>query len=371
MSKLRQTEVLVAGGGPAGLAAAIAARQAGFDVAVVDCERPPIDKACGEGIMPDGLAALAALGVHVDANQAAPFRGIRFVNGAREVEAGFPCGVGYGIRRTLLHQALVDRASECGVSFHWGRRITGLSPAGLQVEGEVVPSRWLICADGQNSKLRRLSGLEPPHRSRRRFGFRRHYRVARWSEFVEVHWSDLGQMYVTPVAEDQVCIALITSRSGLRFDAALPSFRRLAAKLDGATLIGTTFGAITASRRLRSVQTGSIALIGEAAGSVDAITGEGLSIAFQQAIALANAMRAGDLTAYDGTHARVTRLPRRMAALMLLMDNRRWLRERAFCALASDPRFFGRMLAMHTGSLAPATLGLGPSLSFGWRLLTA
>jgi flavin-dependent dehydrogenase len=371
MSDLRQTEVLVAGGGPAGLAAAIAARQAGFEVAVVDCERPPIDKACGEGIMPDGLAALAALGVHIDVRQAAPFQGIRFINGAREVEASFPCGVGYGIRRTLLHQSLVDRASECGVSLHWGRRITGLSPNGLEVEGEAVSSRWLICADGQNSKLRKLSGLEPARASRKRFGFRRHYRVPRWSEFVEVHWSDPGQMYVTPVAEDQVCIALITSRRGLRFDAALPSFPRLAAELRRGVQIGTTLGATTTSRGLRSVQTGSIALVGEAAGSVDAITGEGLSIAFQQAIELANAMCAGDLTAYDVAHAKVTRLPLRMAALMLLMDNRRWLRERAFRALASDPRFFGRMLAMHMGSIAPARLGFGPSLSFGWRLLTA
>jgi menaquinone-9 beta-reductase len=371
MSDLRPTEVLVAGGGPAGLAAAIAARQAGFEVAVVDCERPPIDKACGEGIMPDGLAALAALGVHVDPSQAAPFHGICFINGPREVQASFPCGVGYGIRRTLLHRALVDRASECGVSLHWGRRITGLSPDGLQVEGETVSSRWLICADGQNSKLRKLSGLDPAHATRKRFGFRRHYRVAPWSEFVEVHWSDLGQMYVTPVAEDQVCIALITGRRGLRFDAALPSFPQLAVKLRQGALIGTTLGSTTASRRLRSVQAGSLALIGEAAGSVDAITGEGLSIAFQQAVALAEAMRAGDLTAYDLAHARVTRLPRRMAGLMLVMDNRRWLRDRAFRALASDPGFFGGMLAMHTGSLAPATLGLGPSLSFGWRLLTA
>ena len=371
MRDLRRTEVLVAGGGPAGLAAAIAARQAGFEVAVVDCAQPPIDKACGEGIMPDGLSALSALGIEVDARQAAPFRGIRFINGPREVEASFPCGVGYGIRRTLLHQWLVDRAAECGVSLHWGRRITGLSPDGLLVEGDVVSSRWLICADGQNSKLRKLSGLDPSRPPRRRFGFRRHYRVAPWSEFVEVHWSDVGQMYVTPVAEDQVCVALITSHNGLRFDAALPSFPQLASKLERATILGTTLGATTASRRLRNVQTGSIALIGEAAGSVDAITGEGLSIAFQQAVALANAMRAGDLTGYDEAHSRVTRMPRRMAALMLLMDNRRWLRDRAFRALTTDTDFFGRMLAMHTGTLSPAKIGLGSSLSFGWRLLTA
>ena len=371
MSNLRRTDVLVAGGGPAGLAAAIAVRQAGFEVAVVDCAQPPIDKACGEGIMPDGLAALAALGVRVDPRHAAPFRGIRFINGAREVEADFPCGAGYGIRRTLLHRWLVDRAAECGVSLHWGRRITGLSPAGLLVEGDLVSSRWLICADGQNSKLRKWSGLEPTRQPSRRFGFRRHYRVARWSEFVEVHWSDLGQMYVTPVAADEICVALITSRPALRFDAALPGFPRLAARLKQATILGNTLGATTASRRLRSVQTGSLALIGEAAGSVDAITGEGLSIAFQQAVALADAMRDGDLTTYDGAHARITRMPRRMAALLLLMDNRRWLRDRAFRALAADSSSFGRMLAMHTGTVSPVMFGIGSSLSFGWHLLRA
>src|SRR5450755_3231835 len=126
MSNLRRTEVLVAGGGPAGLAAAIAARQAGFGVTVVDCAQPPIDKACGEGIMPDGLAALRQLGIHIDPGLAARFRGIRFVNDDSQVEADFPNGTGYGIRRTVLHQLLVDRATEVGASFCWGERITGL-----------------------------------------------------------------------------------------------------------------------------------------------------------------------------------------------------------------------------------------------------
>jgi menaquinone-9 beta-reductase len=321
--------------------------------------------------MPDGLSALAALGVRFDTRQAAPFRGIRFVNGLQDIEAGFPSGVGYGIRRTVLHQWMVDRAAECGVSLHWGRRITGLSPEGLLVENRVVSCRWLIGADGQNSQLRKLAGLDPAGPQRYRYGFRRHYRIAPWSDFVEVHWSDRGQMYVTPVAEDQVCVALITRHSGLRFDEALPQFPKLAARLEHATILGSTIGAITASQRLREVHGGSVALIGEAAGSVDAITGEGLSIAFHQAIALAGALRDGDLSAYDRAHSRITRMPRKMAALMLLMDGRGWLRERAFRALAAEPDFFGRMLAMHTGELSPVKFGLGPSLSFGWRLLTA
>ncbi len=55
-------DVLVVGGGPAGMACAIAAAGHGLHVEVVDAMKPPIDKACGEGLMPDSLEALAAVG---------------------------------------------------------------------------------------------------------------------------------------------------------------------------------------------------------------------------------------------------------------------------------------------------------------------
>src|SRR5215469_4376206 len=121
------SEVIVAGGGPAGLAAAIAARQAGFGVSLFDGARPPIDKACGEGIMPDGLAALQRLGVTIPQSQACAFRGIRFVEGSHSVGAEFPNGVGYGIPRVVLHELLTKRAAELGVTLNWGCRITDLS----------------------------------------------------------------------------------------------------------------------------------------------------------------------------------------------------------------------------------------------------
>ena len=78
------TDVFVVGGGPAGLAAAIAARRRGLDVLVADCSAPPLDKACGEGIMPDGLAAARSLGLDLEA-AGYPFRGICFSGGARAV----------------------------------------------------------------------------------------------------------------------------------------------------------------------------------------------------------------------------------------------------------------------------------------------
>ena len=94
----RCTDVFVIGGGPAGLAAAIAARRRGLEVTVADRSQPPIDKACGEGIMPDGVAAARALGISLEDGGARPFRGIRFCERTLAVEAPFP--EGSGIRNT-------------------------------------------------------------------------------------------------------------------------------------------------------------------------------------------------------------------------------------------------------------------------------
>src|ERR1700684_1097484 len=83
------TDVLIVGGGPAGLAAAIAARQKGFEVIVADRNRPAIDKSCGEGLMADCVEALRELGVHIPAAESFSFRGIRFVGSTSRVEASF------------------------------------------------------------------------------------------------------------------------------------------------------------------------------------------------------------------------------------------------------------------------------------------
>src|SRR5512133_2624895 len=111
----RSTDLFIIGGGPAGLAAALAARRRGLDVTLADCSVPPIDKACGEGIMPDGVAAARSLGLHLDDCAGYAFQGIRFRDGDSHVEASFPHGQGFGIRRTLLHQMMVDHAAEAGV----------------------------------------------------------------------------------------------------------------------------------------------------------------------------------------------------------------------------------------------------------------
>jgi 2-polyprenyl-6-methoxyphenol hydroxylase-like FAD-dependent oxidoreductase len=368
---LCDTDVFVAGGGPAGLATAIAARRAGFAVTLADVAYPPIDKTCGEGIMPDGLAALAKLGIVLPGDQTFPFHGIRFSDPHSSVEAGFPQGRGLAIRRTRLHKVLVDHATALGVVMHWGTRVTGITPDGVSVNGHNIRCRWLVGADGQNSRVRRWAGLEPATPGSRRFGFRCHYRVIPWSDYVEVCWTDRGQLYLTPVGGDEVCLALITHEPHTRVDDALATFPAIMENLRGAELVTREQGAISRTLAFPAVYKGSLALVGEASGPVDAITGDGLSMAFQHAEALVHALQQKDLTLYHTAHRKIARLPRMMSALMLFMDKNPWFRRRALRALSVDPSLFARMLAIHTGALSPLAFGLQGTLTLGWHLITA
>src|ERR1035438_6145904 len=109
---MQPTDLFVIVGGPAGLAAAIAARLKGLNVTLADGARPPIDKACGEGLMPEGLSALRSLGVKWDSPPAQSFRGIRFIDRGVSVESPFPEGYALGVRRTVLHSKMeIGRAS--------------------------------------------------------------------------------------------------------------------------------------------------------------------------------------------------------------------------------------------------------------------
>ena len=335
-------DVLVVGGGPAGLAASIAARLKGFTVAVADSARPPIDKACGEGLLPAAPVALAQLGIELNCENAFPFRGIRFIGDGATVEASFPSGTGWGVRRTRLHQLLADRASELGVRLLWGTYVTDPQ--------EFATCRWIVGADGQTSRIRLMTGLDAASKEFSRFGFRRHYQVAPWADCVEVHWAPGCQIYVTPVGANEVGLALLTRDSHQRVEHALMRFPELQRRLAGAPFSSTERGALTMSRRLRRVVSGRSALIGDASGSVDAITGEGLSLSFRQAIALAKAMAAEDLERYQAEHCRLARKPLLMADFMLLLDRSPWLRRRTLRLMAARPAIFGSLLALHVRS---------------------
>jgi flavin-dependent dehydrogenase len=304
-------DLLVVGGGPAGLATAIHGARVGLEVVVVERRSGPIDKACGEGLMPHTLRHLDRLGVHPHGK---PFRGISYRDGNRHVDAPFRRGAGRGVRRTVLHGALLDAATDAGVRICHGE-VGEISQDATSVRAGHWRARYLAAADGLHSPIRRSLGLERPSPGPRRWGIRRHVQIAPWSDYVEVHWAPGAEAYVTPIADDCVGVAMLTSRRG-RFDSHLNEFPALRDRIAGRPHEPDR-AAGPLRQRVSSRTAGRVLLVGDAAGYVDALTGEGLGLAFGAAELLVKSVVAERPDTYDRHWRKTTRRYRMLTAALL------------------------------------------------------
>jgi flavin-dependent dehydrogenase len=304
-------DLLVAGGGPVGLATALYAHRAGLSVVVAEPRTGEIDKACGEGLMPGSVRALTKLGVEVDG---ARFRGIRYLSGERRAEAAFRNGHGIGVRRTTLHRALHGAVERSGIEI-LARPVDRVEQDADRVRAAGVEARYLAVADGLHSPVRRLLGLEARRSGRARYGIRRHYRVRPWTDVVEVYWSRHCEAYVTPVAADLVGVAILTSRHA-GFEEQLRDFPELLARLP-ASAATKARGAGPLRQSSTARVRGRAMLVGDAAGYVDALTGEGVSIGLASAAELVRCVRADDAQAYERRWRHATRRYRLMTHTLL------------------------------------------------------
>jgi flavin-dependent dehydrogenase len=271
----------------------------------------------------------------------------------------------------MLHELMLEHAARLGVQTLWGKPVCGLQDAGVRVGNEIIRTRWLVGADGQHSRVRNWAGLSAAREHSQRIGIRQHFQVEPLSDFVEIYWGVQGQAYVTPIGKKEICVALISTRRFNSFDSGIAQFPSLARHLENAQRTTSLRGAISISRRLKSVFRGRIALIGEASGSVDAISGEGLAMAFRQAVALSHALAANDLSLYQAAHRQISSLPSFMAQSMLLMDKSSWVRQHALRAFVRKPALFERVLSVHVGELGLRNFGIRGILNLGWQLLVA
>ena len=327
-------DLVIAGGGPIGLATALYAARSGLDVVVLEPRRGVIDKACGEGLMPAAVAALLELGVELGGQ---PIAGIRYVDRGHHVQATFKHGPGRGLRRTALHRSLHSALMMAGVPIEQ-RAVREVVDAGDHVLVDGAPARHLVAADGLHSPVRRLLGLDCPAPATRRYGQRAHVAVAPWSDFVEVHWSPAGEVYVTPVAAGLVGVAVLTDRRAA-FPDLLATFPTLAPRLAGHPLTRVR-GAGPLRQRSTARVRGRSLLVGDAAGYVDALTGEGIAIGLAQARVAVAAILDGDLSRYERDWRRVTRRHDLLTQGLLTVTRHRTLRNRIVPAAAALPRVF-------------------------------
>ena len=325
-------DLVIAGGGPVGLATALYAARAGLDVAVREPRQGTIDKACGEGLMPGALVALRELGVDPPGHELA---GIRYVSPSRSVSAPFRHGVGRGVRRTALHSALRAAVDAAGIPVeHRPVRSIGMRADHVSVDDE--PTRHLVAADGLHSPIRRMLRLDGPTSSVRRYGLRCHVDVPPWTSYVEVHWSALGEAYVTPVGPSCVGVAVL-SASRRPLPELLATFPRLREHL-GDPPLGDVRGAGPLRQRARRRVVGRVLLVGDAAGYVDALTGEGIGVGLAQARAAVDAIVSGRLVDYEEAWHRITRRHDRLTRGLLLATRPPVMRRAIVPAAATLPR---------------------------------
>jgi flavin-dependent dehydrogenase len=198
---------------------------------------------------------------------------------------------------------------------------------------------------------------------------RQHFRARPWTDFVEVYWHDLGQAVVTPVTSNEVCISIFASAPCGPMTELIELFPELRRRLSGAHATSSVRGAVSGSSEIRAVVRDRFALVGDASGSVDALTGEGLSLGFRQALALAEAAAQQDLAQYQVVHRDLTRVPRRMDNLMLCVGGRAGLRRRVLHALNSQSQMFGLMLGVHTSALSLSAIPPGVIAGFARRFV--
>ena len=392
MNAAFDADVVVVGGGLAGAATALGLARHGISVVVVDKAEFPRDKPCGEGLLPHGVELLTALGCGhvVDDARAQPFRGILYHCHGVIARGDFEGGaLGRGVRRRHLDLGVRNAALSAGVRLERGSMQTvTLDDDGATVglaDGRTLRGRVVVGADGPRSMTRHALGLDGGAPRSPRYALRQHFTLGdgmAMPDRVEVHVGDHHELYVTPVEPGVVGVAalcekpLMTSTAGkpeAKLSTLLAACAPLRERLDGAVAVGPALACGPLRVRSKAVHAGRVVLVGDAAGYVDAITGEGMSLALKTAALATTAIVAvlggvdvdSAFKVYARDRAAVFRDHALLTFGLVELARRPFFAKRVIARLAKDPALFTRLLAVNNGTRALSTFGVVNLLKLG------
>ena len=347
--------VLVVGGGPVGATLGLLMPEA----LVVDAAEFPRDKACGEGLMPAGVAVLRAAGVDLAAEGFPAVGGVsyRLPSGA-SARADFSTGTGFGTRRTRLDALLAER---CGV--RQGIRVEGVTvhPEGVEVRTSTgtISTSILVAADGLRSPVARMMGWWRPSRGRPRYAMVGHLRADPLSSDIEVSLLGDVETYMAPVGDGEILFAVLGAKGQLRAEGlgGEKSYRAVLARahpqLAETPMSGRLRGAGPFNVRPARVAGPRVFLVGDAAGFLDPLTGDAMTAGLEQALALAlllSADREGAVERYQSFWARQWRRRALVSALARRLSGSPWLGRRAVTGIAHRPEALQALMAVNEGS---------------------
>lgn len=334
-------DLLIVGSGPVGLVTAIHAAEVGLEVTVIDPRSGAVDKACGEGLMPQAIEHLQQIKVNPPGRE---FKGIRYISGSKTATAEFSGQPGRGVRRTTLSEHLRQRASDLNIVFLEGR-VTDIEQSDSSVKAAGIHSRYLIGADGLHSTVRTSLNLDSHSKKKatHRYGLRQHFTIEPWSDYVEVYWLPHAELYVTPVDDMTVGIAILGSNN-LNFWEIVGQLPHLERRLRDAQPASKLRGAGPLRQNVKSRTSGRAMLVGDAAGYVDALTGEGMRVGFEEGRAAVQSIAAGSLSNYEADWQRITRSYRFLAGGLLWASSNRGIRPLITPTASALPFVFRRIV---------------------------
>jgi len=375
-----KSDVLIFGGGPAGAMSALLLARAGLSVTLCEAHRVLPERVCGMYLCPAGVALLdrhelrERVGV-----EARRLRGMVMVSpGLQRLETFFPPSdtapdYGLALPRPEFDRALLDLAREAGADIRMGVRAQAIERIGsgwraTLPDGETLEARLLVGADGRKSSIARLLGLSLPVRRSRaaiHFDARARFPVA-----------PLGQMHVfddgayvglNPIAAERVNFSIVCDPEALRGSSVValindhiarsPYLSAMLEPLPADAKPGATF---PANACVRAAATADAALVGDASGYIDPLTGEGIFAALWTADELARCVTRGwaDLPAalarYGRARAQRQRAKSLLCELFQAFIRRPWLANGILDLLARQQAIADSFIGIVGNSYSPA-----------------